>query len=87
MSDCKFCNGKIIKADGDGLERNATKNMLGGLVSVVEMNREPQKEHSNANGGIMLKDGNILAFDNSSGEYTEMKIQIHFCPFCGKELF
>lgn len=43
-------------------------------------------ESDRAEDGIMLKNSNILAFDNSSGEYAEMYIEINYCPFCGRKL-
>lgn len=86
MNECRFCSGKHIKSEccGDGIKTMRT--MLDGLLSVFEMDREEEKETDHACGGIMLKDGNKLAFDNSSGEYAEMLIEISYCPFCGKKV-
>ena len=44
------------------------------------------QERDYAYNGIMLKNGNMLCFDNSAGEYAELAIDINYCPFCGKEL-
>lgn len=86
MSDCRFCSGKLIKPTGFGDGIKTVKTMLDGLLSSFQMSMEEDKETDHASGGIMLKDGSKLAFDNSSGEYAEMLIEIGYCPFCGRKL-
>ena len=36
---------------------------------------------------IQLNNGNLLCFQNSSGEYVTLGIRIGYCPLCGRELF
>ena len=36
---------------------------------------------------IQLNKGNLLCFNNSSGEYVTLGIRIGCCPLCGRELF
>lgn len=90
MSDCKFCSGRMIRSTeiGDGIQTMGTMidRLLGRGIIGSGLYYDDEKDCDHAKGGIMLKDGNKLAFDNSSGEYAEMLIQIHYCPFCGKEL-
>lgn len=89
-NNCKFCSGRLIRSTdiGDGIATMSTMidRLLGRGIIGSGLYYDDEKDCDRANGGILLKDGNKLAFDNSSGEYAEMLIQIHYCPFCGKEL-
>ena len=80
MDNCKFCEGKAIKAEyvGSGIK---TMNMMLGML----MGRE-EREGTECENGIQLQNGNQLVFDNSAREYAELAIEIEFCPFCGRKL-
>ena len=83
MNDCTFCDGKIIKANiSDGIK--AKRTMMDGILSIERMDND--KKESLSYCGIRLKGGNKMAFDNSSGEFEELQVEIRYCPFCGREL-
>jgi len=82
MSNCKFCEGKVIKAHEYGERIKTMKTMLNNMLGFDE----DYDEYDRAEDGVMLNSGNVLSFDNSSGEYAEMFIEINYCPFCGKKL-
>ena len=74
---CEFCEYKRIHPQyvGDGFKTMGLMiRMLGGI-------------DEDYNDGIRLdSEENILWFDNSDGEYTELGIDIQYCPMCGKRL-
>lgn len=78
MNDCKFCRGEWIHAEyvGEGIT-----TMMTNLKMVFGMSND-DKEYD----GIHLIDGNMLAFDNSSGEYADQMVAINYCPFCGEKV-
>lgn len=82
MSNCKFCEGKVIKAHEYGEGIKTMKTMFNSLLGLDN----DYDESYRAEDGVMLNSGNVLSFDNSSGEYAEMFIEINYCPFCGKKL-
>ena len=82
MSNCKFCEGKVIKAHEYGEGIKTMKTMLNAFLC----NQDEDEEFDRAEDGVMLNSGNVLSFDNSSGEYAEMFIEINYCPFCGRKL-
>ena len=80
MDICGFCSGKAVPAEycGDGIKS------LGMMVEMFIGRKDTERDY--AYNGVMLKAGNKLCFDNSSAEYTELSIDIKYCPFCGREL-
>ena len=82
MSNCKFCEGKVIKAHEYGEGIKTMRSMFSSLMGLSN----DYDESDRAEDGIMLNNGNVLSFDNSSGEYAEMFIEINYCPFCGRKL-
>ena len=38
------------------------------------------------NCSVIYLSSSHLCFDNSDEEYSEGKIEINYCPFCGKQL-
>ena len=81
MENCLFCEGKPIRTE---YCTNGTKPVM--MMLDIMLGRIDDRERDYAYDGIMLKEGNKLCFDNSSGEYSEQAIDINYCPFCGKEL-
>ena len=73
---CDFCEGKFVHAEyiGEGIRTMSTNfHLLFG---------EPQTSEVDG----VQRNGNVMMFDNSSGEYAKQGVEIKFCPFCGKEL-
>lgn len=77
---CKFCDRELVEAE---VSYNGIKtarmmiNLLAGALTGEQLDTED---------GIRLEDGNILSFDNSSGEYCRLGVKIAYCPFCGRKL-
>lgn len=77
MNECRFCAGKKIGAEyvGPGIRTMRTKfQMLFGKTDDEDLD------------GIRLVEGEYMAFDNSSGEYAEQMVKIHYCPLCGAKI-
>lgn len=81
MEECRFCSGRIIHNGyrfGDGFK--TIKTMLMTWFS------KSDDEDETLENGIQLRNGNVLAFESSGGEYESLGVEIKFCPLCGKEL-
>ena len=88
MSECKFCEGKIVHSHSI-----ATRNGFRTMHEMVNslFGREDPDEDENFGplavcDGIRLVNGNKMRFDTSSQEYLPHELEINYCPFCGKEL-
>ena len=79
MEECIFCKGYNVKAEYVGQGIKTMGMMLGMMFGRDE-------DETECNNGIQLQNGNQLVFDNSAREYAPLSIDIHYCPFCGKEL-
>ena len=78
MEKCVLCAGETLCPEyiGKGIRTMATNlSILTGRPRAI-----PKED------GVWLEDGNILSWDNSSGEYASMQCEIHYCPLCGKKL-
>ena len=80
MEECRFCAGKVIDRDLVGAGIKTVQTMLHSMFGMFD------EEKTCCVDGIQLQQGNILTFDNSSGEYAAMAVEIKYCPMCGKEL-
>ena len=81
MEECRFCSGKVIHNDRrfeDGF--STIKTML------MNWFGENDDEDETLVNGIQLRNGNLLAFESSAGEYESLGVEIKYCPLCGKEL-
>lgn len=75
--ECEFCRGIPKRAEyvGDGIK---TMGMMTEMMFGINENA-----HSNY---IYIKNGNLLVWDNSAGEYAELSAEIKYCPMCGRKL-
>lgn len=78
---CEFCNGKAKASEvlcGEGV-------MPAGLMlsRLFSFGRTEESENGDC---VAIKDGNVMVYDNSSGEYRFQGIKINYCPICGKKL-
>lgn len=81
--DCRFCCGERVPEDekfGEGIQT---------MISTFEslMGRIGYPCDDDPSNYIQLRNGNLLCFQNSSGEYVTLGIRIGYCPLCGRELF
>ena len=76
---CEFCEGKTIKATACKGETLPLRLMLCSLL------RQDDTEDK-TNGVFYDKSIGLMGFDNSSGEYAALFIEINYCPVCGKNL-
>ena len=86
MSDCRFCNGNVIKAGS--MNGYPTMEMaLNRFMNVFSIEFcFGQEKDETLSLGIQLQHGNRLCWDSSSREYATLDVEIQYCPFCGKEL-
>ena len=85
MSDCRFCNGEVIKPGsvGPGLPTiSMAVDQLCAAFGYRPSNKDKEKCHL----GIQLQHGNRLCWDSSAREYATLDVEIQFCPFCGSKL-
>ena len=74
---CEFCKG----------ERKAAEYVGGGTKTMATMIRDMFGCREEVkNDCIRIDDSHYLAWDNSSGEYAEMAVDINYCPMCGEKL-
>lgn len=78
---CKFCEGKYILPDGPVTKTNTVHQDLAYLYTSQD-DAEPWNYIR-----LIRDEGKpFLVFQNSSGEYVELAVEIKYCPLCGKEL-
>ena len=80
-SPCLFCNGELIPAE---------ETIGGGIMTVMSMVSSLQSAFGfgepDTSNYIKLSEGNLLCFQNSSGEYNTLGVRIEYCPLCGRKL-
>ena len=81
MEGCKFCAGKAVNAE-EFVENGGYKTvrMMIGMLTGSIFDDEDTRD------SVHLEQGNLLCFDNSSGEYQQLGVRINYCPLCGAEL-
>ena len=77
-SKCDFCEGKTINAHYMNTGLVTMKNKFSTMFRTT--NKYKWED------GVWLKDGNVLTYDSSSGEYASQGVEINYCPFCGEKL-
>ena len=89
MSECKFCEGKVVHSHSIPV-KNGTRTLheLVHLVFGSEDSDEDDEDYGPLAvcDGVRLVYGNRMRFDTSSQEYVPHELEISYCPFCGKEL-
>lgn len=79
---CLFCKGQKIPAEG--FSGNGIHTMKQNLDLLFGSSKESEPSDY-----IQLgqdSEENFLLFQNSSDEYAEGRVAIHYCPLCGRDL-
>ena len=90
MSECKFCEGKVIHSHSIPVKNGI--RTLHEISKILFGREDPDEDEDEEYGplavcdGVRLVHGNKMRFDTSSQEYVPHELEISYCPFCGKEL-
>jgi len=79
---CLLCNGEKIPAEG--FLKNSIHTMKQNLDFLFGSNEK--EDPSDYIRLVEDKDETYLAFNNSSGEYSDGIVAIQYCPLCGRKL-